>query len=309
VILLWGLLEDAPLATVHEALGELGAPVVHVDQAAVLSSRVELHVDGDVRGRLRTPDREVDLADVRAAYFRPYDTLRLGAIERAGRGSDEWARALAFDGALWLWADEAPALVVNRPRAMASNNSKPFQSRLIREAGFDVPDTLITTDPAAALAFWQRWHKVVYKSVSGVRSIVSCLRDEHRPRLDQVRWCPTQFQQYVTGTDHRVHVVGDEVFCCAIHTQADDYRYAERHGAAVEMETVRLPPECADRCRVLAQDLGLPVAGIDLRLTADGAWYCFEVNPSPAFSFFDREPGEPIGAAVARLLAGAMSPG
>jgi len=53
--------------------------------------------------------------------------------------------------------------------------------------------------------------------------------------------------------------------------------------------------------------MGLAFAGIDLRLTPDGDWYCFEVNPSPGFSYFQFESGQPIDEAVARLLAGGTS--
>jgi D-alanine-D-alanine ligase-like ATP-grasp enzyme len=51
--------------------------------------------------------------------------------------------------------------------------------------------------------------------------------------------------------------------------------------------------------------LGLLVAGIDMRCCADGRWVCFEVNPSPGFSFYEAATGQPIAAAIADLLAGA----
>jgi D-alanine-D-alanine ligase-like ATP-grasp enzyme len=47
----------------------------------------------------------------------------------------------------------------------------------------------------------------------------------------------------------------------------------------------------------------LHVAGIDLRRTPDGEWYCFEVNPSPAFLYYETATGLPIAAAIARILA------
>jgi glutathione synthase/RimK-type ligase-like ATP-grasp enzyme len=48
----------------------------------------------------------------------------------------------------------------------------------------------------------------------------------------------------------------------------------------------------------------LPFAGIDLRRRGgDGAWVCFEVNPSPGFSFYESRTGQPIARAVARYLA------
>lgn len=122
-------------------------------------------------------------------------------------------------------------------------------------------------------------------------------------RLADVAWCPTQLQQHVPGDDHRVHVVGDEVFCSRIRSGADDYRYAARDGHAVAMDPVRAPDELAGRCRALADHLGLRLAGIDLRVTPEGEWFCFEVNSSPAFTFYDRH-GQGIDRAVARLLMG-----
>jgi hypothetical protein len=40
-------------------------------------------------------------------------------------------------------------------------------------------------------------------------------------------------------------------------------------------------------------------------LADDGGVYCFEVNPSPAYSYFQAHTHQPIAAAVARLLVGA----
>ena len=52
----------------------------------------------------------------------------------------------------------------------------------------------------------------------------------------------------------------------------------------------------------MVRAMGLHLAGIDLRQTPEGTWYCFEVNPSPAFTFFEAGAGQPIAAAVAALL-------
>ena len=99
-----------------------------------------------------------------------------------------------------------------------------------------------------------------------------------------------------------MHVIGSDVYVCELVSEADDYRYSERQGAAVSRRQVDLPVECADRCRALAASLDLRVAGIDLRRTPAGEWFCFEVNPSPAFSWFDA-PDNRIAKRVAALLA------
>ena len=153
-------------------------------------------------------------------------------------------------------------------------------------------------------AFRARHGRVVYKSLSGVRSVVRTLEGADLERLDRIRWCPTQFQAFVEGTNVRVHVIGGQVFATAIETRATDYRYAEREGGPAELRATELPGELAARCVGMARGLGLDFAGVDLKLAPDGRAYCFEVNPSPAFSYYEANTGQPIAQAVARYLAG-----
>lgn len=303
MILLWGLLQDAPLARVRDELERLGTPVFLVDQRAVLESGIRLEVgdgEGPVHGELTVGRSTVDLTEVTAAYARPYDAWRIGAVARAGRDSAEARHAARFEDSLWLWCELTVARVVNRPGRMAGNSCKPGQAERIRRHGFRVPHTLVTTDVGALRRFTAGYERVVYKSVSGVRSVVSEL-DADEERLADLAWCPTQFQEYVPGVDYRVHVVGERVFCTRVQSGATDYRYAARQGSELGMAPASLPDDLPERCRALAADLGLLFAGIDLRRTPDCEWYCFEVNPSPAFTFYDRH-GKGIGAAVARLL-------
>ena len=228
---------------------------------------------------------------------------QLPGLENLGPDSPLWRHAVELDDASQAWAEVTPALVINRPSAMASNGSKSYQTALIRAAGFEVPDTLVTTDPAAALAFRERHGSVIYKSVSGVRSIVSKFGDGHLERLEDIANCPTQFQEYVAGTDWRVHVVGEEVFASEIICDSDDYRYSARTGRAPDIRAATLAPALAARCRELATTLGLHVADIDLRRSNAGQWVCFEANPSPGFTFYQEETGQPISDYIAHLLA------
>ena len=56
---------------------------------------------------------------------------------------------------------------------MASNGSKPYQAQVIVRYGFSCPDTLISTSPQEVLDFASRYRQVIYKSCSGIRSIVT----------------------------------------------------------------------------------------------------------------------------------------
>lgn len=48
--------------------------------------------------------------------------------------------------------------------------------------------------------------------------------------------------------------------------------------------------------------LGLSFGGVDLRRASDDRWYCFEVKPSPGFTFYEPDEDTFIADAVARLL-------
>jgi RimK-like ATP-grasp domain len=302
MILLWGLPGDSPVAEVQAALEAIRQPTFFLDQRRAPETRVQLRVQPAVSGWVEIDSQVLDLTAVRAAYVRPYDSRRLRAVASAGPESAEWQAAVAVEDVLLSFCELTPALVVNRPSAMAANGSKPYQARLIASLGFSVPETLVTTDPEAAAEFWRRHERVVYKSISGVRSVVARLTPEHQERLRNVSWCPTQFQQWIAGEDVRVHVVGDEVFSCQVKSTADDYRYASGN-AAVSIEPLELPIEVAERCIAAAHAMELPVAGLDLRYSSAGDWYCFEVNPSPGFSYFQRQAGQQIDVAIAALLA------
>ena len=89
-----------------------------------------------------------------------------------------------------------------------------------------------------------------------------------------------------------------------MESEADDYRYSGRKNQETSISSCDLPAEVTERCVRLAEELKLLVAGLDLRQTPGGEWYCFEVNPSPAFTYFQSYTGQPIGEAIADLLTG-----
>lgn len=68
------------------------------------------------------------------------------------------------------------------------------------------------------------------------------------------------------------------------------------------MEAIKLPDQLAAACLRISSDLGLLHAGIDLKETPGGEWYCLEVNPCPGFIYYERNTGQPISLALAELL-------
>lgn len=252
--------------------------------------------DGVIEG----PDWRLRLAQISGTYVRylPRD-CRFPSGNPAESVEPLTAEA---DAGLMTLLESLPCPVVNRTAGGMSNNSKPYQALILRRVGLRVPPTLVTNEPEAVRAFLAQHHDVVYKSASSVRSIVRRLGPPMVERLGRLHNGPAQFQAYVPGDNVRVHTVGERIFAVRVKSEAVDYRYAHRDGLAVTMEPITLPADIEHACRMAASEMNLLLAGIDLKVTPDGDWYCFEVNPSPGFLYYERHSGLPISAALADLL-------
>lgn len=309
MILFCGIPTESPLAGAIAAAEAMGVEHIVFNQRHARFTDLSLDMrNGRARGAFWLWEREVSLDSVSGVYTRLIDSSELPETRPGGRPAPD-VRAVEHSAFLHStlndWLEVAECTVANRTSAMASNASKPYQAQRIIAAGFESPDTLVTNDVAELRAFTRQHRHVIYKSISGVRSIVRELdADLSNAALGRLRNLPTQFQQFIDGTNVRVHVVGAEVFATEIQTNAVDYRYAQRDEMSVTMSPITLPEHVADRCRALSQLLDLPLCGIDLKRAGDGRYYCFEVNPSPAYSYYQEHTGQPIAQALVRFLAG-----
>lgn len=313
MILLWGVPSESPMTLVAEAAERLEVPYTVLSQREAGHAGLRFSFDGgSLQGELEIRGRRLDFAEIDGLYLRCMEPSLLPENRQlAGAGMDETgarARSLMFHASLFELVELLPWRVMNRTAAMASNLSKPYQMQRIAESGLPVPETLVTNSPEAARSFHDSQRRLIFKSISSVRSIVQELTGPRLGQLDRIRALPVQFQQLLTGSEIRVHVAGDEIFAAAINSPALDYRYAGRDGQEVEMQACELPGPIRQRCFQLSRALQLPLCGIDLKRTADGSHYCFEVNPSPGYSYFQENTGQDIAGGIVRYLAGLQTP-
>ncbi|HEY0323793.1 MAG TPA: ATP-grasp domain-containing protein [Pyrinomonadaceae bacterium] len=305
MILLCGIPSESPLALVREQLELLHIPYVLFNQRRFRDTELAFEIqDGRITGLMRVDGAAYRLEDFQGVYTRLMDDQVLPELKDEPQHSVMRQRSRSLHATLTHWTEITQARVVNRAAPQGSNFSKPYQGQIILDEGIRIPETLITNDPELVRSFQERHGRLIYKSISGIRSIVQSLEEKDLSRLGQIRWCPTQFQEFIEGTNVRVHVVGREVFATAVSTEAIDYRYAQQQvGDSAQLTAIELPAELAEKCVRLAARMGLAFAGIDLKITPDDRVYCFEVNPSPAFSYYEANTGQPIALALARYLA------
>lgn len=256
-------------------------------------------------GTIKAPDWTLDLDEVSGVFVRYVGSDGHAPIADIPTALQDLVLAESQAG-LGALLEEMACPVANRAAGSVSNHSKPYQGLLVREAGLLTPPTLVTSDPQAAREFYEEQQgEVIFKSLSGVRSVVRKMTADDLLRLPRLRHSVTQFQSYLPGDNVRVHTVGAEIFATRVQSEAVDYRYAKRQGHdSAAMRATELPPEIAAACLRLAGALKLVIAGIDLKQTPDGQWYCFEINPSPGFAYYEQHTGQPISLALAEVLRG-----
>jgi glutathione synthase/RimK-type ligase-like ATP-grasp enzyme len=205
---------------------------------------------------------------------------------------------------MWQASD---ALWVNDIVRDAAAAHKPWQLELARQIGLSIPDTLITTDPDNARAFWEaRGGEVVYKPfLQTYHSWRETRRlcEEDLALIDNVRLAPVIFQSLVPGVaDLRVTVIGSEILAAAVNLERMEYKLDVRLNQQA-YERHELPAAISEKLLLLMRRLGLEYGAIDLRLTPDGDYVFFEVNPAGQFLFVEHACGLPISAAMAAHLA------
>jgi hypothetical protein len=292
-----------------DELDNLGQLYLMVNQRHFAETDLRLAIDatGNLSGTLTYWHQDYSLTDLTGVYIRVVDDDTLPEYQQLAPTDPLRAHTRRLIQHLGLWMEWSGCRAVNRMSAMASNNAKPYQAQVIRQHGFLTPDTLITNDPTDVTDFCRQHHnQVIYKSISGVRSIVQSWdpnTDIHN--LGLVRHCPVQFQERVAGFDVRVHVIGELTLATRITADATDYRYAaQQTGESAELTAYDLDASVASNCVRLSQTLGLDFSGIDLRLSPRGVVYCFEVNPCPAYTYYEAHTGQPIAAHLAEYLSG-----
>jgi glutathione synthase/RimK-type ligase-like ATP-grasp enzyme len=300
-ILVCGSSDEAPVSMLIRSLDKIHAPYIVIDQKE-LHKEVKLRWQVDdhgISGQMKIRDQVLHVNDILSVYHRfvePEDFFDPGVSQQLIQQSRSILRAM-----MELF-DILDARIVNLRRPMMSNNSKPYQSLLIKRAGFSIPETCITNDRQALVKFRNGHPSLIYKSISSVRSIVSELDRKSISRIGSLRALPTQFQEKIDGFNVRVHVIGKETFATKIITASTDYRYAAKEGQPAAFRSYTLTDELKDKCVKLARICHLDFAGIDLIINPEKT-YCLEVNPSPGYSYYQEATGQPIADALANYLA------
>jgi hypothetical protein len=189
---------------------------------------------------------------------------------------------------------------VDPPSLVDAAEDKLYQLHLAHALGVTIPDTLVTSDPAAARAFAAR--SVLAKPVSAGSGIAPFAGRVSVDQLELVVACPVLLQRQVPASaDLRVVPVGTAAFAWSrprSSTEPLDWRLADPPGRGF-----RLCPaeELAAPALRIADALGLTFTVQDWLASPDGPVF-LEVNPQGQWLFLDGADRRVAPALAAHLL-------
>ena len=256
----------------------------------------------------------VDLDRIHSAWFRRPILPDLTDDIR-GQGKREFAadELFAFLEGLWKVLN---CYWVSPPNAIRNADNKIYQLRTAQTLGFEIPRTIITSNPVHLREFVRNIGDCVVKTLERGWVKVGThdrymftnrltIRDLKTVRLGQ-KLIPSIVQEEVQkSVELRITVVGDEIFTAEIHSQdRSETRIDWRH---YEIEHAphfphKLPSSIRTRCLKLIRTLGLRFGGIDMILTPEGRYVFLEINPVPQWLWVEELAGLPISDALVELL-------
>jgi len=256
-----------------------------------------------------------DLSEVKAVWFR-----RIGSLSIDPGIRNDAHRSFAFGEAEALLFGLAHVLEgatwVSPFDATRRASSKPFQLQQALSCGLLIPQTVITNSPKRARSFLEDKDAPIFKTIHSPsikyedrRALVFSQRvdAESLRRLDQLRFAPGIFQEYVDKSyELRITLVGEKLFPVAIDSQecpegAVDWRAAPRD--ALKYHSVSLPQNFRVRLEKFISRLDLRYAAIDVIVTPKDEHVFLEVNPHGAWLWLEQLLDLPISASVANLLS------
>jgi hypothetical protein len=220
--------------------------------------------------------------------------IDLSAHEPDAPRARKWQALLA---ALRAWLDTVPGRVANRGHAGSHNSAKPLHEAVLIGLGFQVPESL-TSSNAAELARFAREGPAISKTVCGVRAeAVAVTEADFEGFVPESG--PVHIQRLVSGSDARIHVVGETVVAQRLTSATTDYR---RSGAMDDLRVFEPPAALSARLVDATARVGLAFAGWDFKIDDEGNYWCLEVNPMSGYAPYDRRCGGAISRALIQFL-------
>jgi hypothetical protein len=306
---------DEHADAVSGELSRRGVPVFRFHPADFPHScSVSIEIDaGRVSGEIRTADDRVDLADIRAAWFRRSGNLYETRLTITSEKLENYVKIQSQATVSALCSSLRQALWVSHPLTLRRAEVKALQLVEASRAGLKIPHTLISNDPERATPFVEAMGDAdcavkpllavgVTDDEGGFRMPLTAMLPRGHS-LESVAHAPTILQPYVEKAfELRCVVIGERIFAAKMDTQANERSRIDSRGGDPDHEIFELPHEVEASLQRVMASFGLNFASLDMIVTPDGEFVFLELNPNGQWLWLEYALGLPLVASMADLL-------
>lgn len=226
-------------------------------------------------------------------------------IEREARAG-LWGLLRTIDG---VW--------VNHPDAIREAAYKAHQLSLAHRLGFNIPRTLITSNPDAFIRFYEECRgNVIYKLMGFpsyevedgtiASTFTSFVKRDMLKEAQRIKATAHLFQEYQEKIcDLRIIIIGETLFSIEIHPLSEETRIDFRRDYhALNYAVHQIPYKIQQALFRITHDYRLLYAAIDMLYTPEKEYVFLELNPVGQLGWLEQPTGLPLFRTLALLLTG-----
>lgn len=214
----------------------------------------------------------------------------------------EWQSAL---NSLRLITESAGLFCVNPPHTYSTYAEKPYHLHVAKQAGLNVPKTLISSSCDDVKDFLDNVKRVLFKAMkpSVWKNKYGRVHEIYTSEVDKsifqynsnISLCPGIYQEFIEKVyDVRILVMGRSVFGLYIRSDGGhdiDVRYniSHRFDKNIELRTFssQIPDDIVDKIISFMKNLGIIFCTFDFAVDVNGSWYFLEANEMGQFLWME----------------------
>ncbi len=254
---------------------------------------------------------------IKLLWYRRPEPLRIESPDMSPEAKytiDEWGEALNA-----ILAHVPKHRWVNHPSANATASLKLHQLSIALDLGMSIPDTIVTQVPEQAKEFLRKHDGTIVVKPMAIAYIERNSRSspdsliytnkveaEHVCKFEEVKNCPTMFQEYIDKEiDVRVTVVDDKFHAVGMTANENGRQRCDirrNNMQDVTYQAVTMPEIVKVKLSNLMRRFGLRFGAVDFVVDSNGQWHFLEINPNGQWAWLDQLAGTNISNSFIRAM-------
>lgn len=300
---------DATADHVLRRMADRNIPYLRLNAENFGMDQIALRFPNVRDSTLSIRDAQATIGQIRGVWLRRFAKPQASQIhEPEARAFAESEIDFALRWLIDLLSNYCP--VLDGETRILDGRNKFDQLVIAGELGLQIPETLVTNDPAAAKDFIEKHGRVALKSVAGYGRqakggfytvYTNIVTKDILDSIESVRVAPVCLQEYIEKEfELRITVVGQQVFSCRIDSQGTQRTQIDwrRYDRKTPHSVYAIDQELNGRLLAIMKHYGIRFASFDLIVTHDGRTVFLEMNPASQFLWIEERTGMPITDAI-----------